>query len=162
MASIYHNLRTERQYKAATGLTKEQFEKLLIEFSELYIPKTANPYISHAEPLFQDKAEALFFLLHYLKAYPTLENMGLYFGISQASAYQYLAWLMPLLKQCLRRQLPIQDILFKDPNALEAAFAPFEEIILDVTEIPVDRPKNNEKQKKSYSGKKKGILVKPS
>ena len=30
--------------------------------------------------LLTDKREALFFILHYFKAYPTLQNMGLYFG----------------------------------------------------------------------------------
>lgn len=60
MSSIYHNLRTERQYKAATGLNKELLEKLFVAFEKLYIPKTANPYITHTDPCFQDKREAFF------------------------------------------------------------------------------------------------------
>jgi len=82
----------------------------------------------------------------------------LYFGISQATAHSYLLWLMPLLKQSLRLQTPILNTLFKDAAALETAFASFEEVILDVTEIPVERPKNKEKQKSIYSG---NIRVRP-
>jgi hypothetical protein len=61
MASIYHNLRTDRQYKAATALNKQQFEELFTIFEKLYVPKTANPYITHLQPQLTDKREALFF-----------------------------------------------------------------------------------------------------
>ena len=151
MSSIYHNLRTDRQYKAATGLSKEKFDQLLIEFSKLYIPKTPNPYTSHNNPHLQEKGEALFFTLHYLKSYPTLENMGLYFGMAHSKVHAYLTWLMPLLRECLAAHAPLQESLFKNPTAFEAAFAPFDEIILDVTQIPVERPKNKEKQKRLYT-----------
>ena len=64
MASIYTNLRTERQYRASTGLSKEKFNELFEQFKRFYVPKkgnSASPY----EPLFQDAREALFFILFY-------------------------------------------------------------------------------------------------
>ncbi|MGI4832712.1 MAG: transposase family protein [Janthinobacterium lividum] len=33
-----------------------------------------------------DKKEALFFILHYYKAYPTLQKLGMYFGLSNSAA----------------------------------------------------------------------------
>ena len=42
--SIYQNAQTERQYKAATGLSRVAFDALYLEFARYYQPKTANPY----------------------------------------------------------------------------------------------------------------------
>ena len=64
MASIYTNLRTERQYRASTGLSEQTFNQLFEQFKRFYVPKkgnSASPY----EPLFQDAREALFFILFY-------------------------------------------------------------------------------------------------
>jgi len=157
MASIFHNLRTERQYKAATALGKDQFEALFRVFQELYIPKNGNPYLPPA-PL-SDKREALFFILHYLKAYPGLENMALYFGFSQTGVSHYIDLLLPVVKNALHQCAPVKNTLFKNQKAFDQAFANTEEIIIDVTEIAVERPVDKEKQKKLYTGKKKRIPV---
>jgi hypothetical protein len=155
MSTIYQNLRTDRQYKAATALSKEQFETLLSVFKKLYIPKQAAPYGKHSEPVLTDPSEALFFILHYYKAYPSLENIGLYFGFSQFTASHYIQRLSPVLKACLAVHQPLQACLFKDQQAFEQAFADVDEIFMDVTEIPVERPSKDEKQKELYTGKKK-------
>ena len=87
MASIYTNLRTERQYRASTGLSEQTFNQLFEQFKRFYVPKkgnSASPY----EPLFQDAREALFFVLFYYKTYPTLQILGLQFGCSDKSAFE--------------------------------------------------------------------------
>lgn len=45
MPSIYQNLNTDKQYKAACGLSKVEFEKLFLVFENLYFSKTRNPYL---------------------------------------------------------------------------------------------------------------------
>jgi len=102
MASIYYNLRTDRQYTAVTVWSKQQFEQLSVVFEPLYIPKTTNLFIEHNQPRLIDKQEALFFVLHYLKVYPSLENISLYFGFSQSTALGYLQLLIPLFKAALQ------------------------------------------------------------
>ncbi len=90
MASIYTNLRTERQYRAATGLSEKTFNQLFEQFKRFYVPKkgnSASPY----EPLFQDAREALCFILFYYKTYPTLQILGLQFGCSDKSAFEPLS-----------------------------------------------------------------------
>ncbi|MCU0353605.1 MAG: transposase family protein [Cytophagales bacterium] len=84
MSTIYQSLRTDRQYKAATALSKQQFEQLFVAFDKLYVPKPAE--VHKKEPVPTDKREALFFVLHYHKAYPSLENLALYFGFAQSTA----------------------------------------------------------------------------
>jgi hypothetical protein len=64
MASIYTNLRTERQYRASTGLSEQTFNQLFEQFKRFYVPKKGN-LASPYEPLFQDAREALFFILFY-------------------------------------------------------------------------------------------------
>jgi hypothetical protein len=74
MASIFHNLKSEKKCKAATGLSLEQFNALAEVFSQYYKPKSGHQYSK--PPVLTNSKEALFFVLHYLKAYPTLENMA--------------------------------------------------------------------------------------
>ena len=159
MSSIYHNLRTDRQYQAATALNKEQFELLFAAFGKLYIPKTGNPYQDHKPPVLTDKREALFFILHYYKAYPTLENLALYFGFSQFTASTYIDLLSPILKACLKGCQPLQASVFKSQQAFEKAFENVTDLIIDVTEVAIERPYDKEKQQNFYSGKKKPIRV---
>jgi hypothetical protein len=59
--SIYHNLKSEKQYRAATGLSIFEFETLYLTFKKLYFPKIANPYVPQKSPVLTDKKEALFF-----------------------------------------------------------------------------------------------------
>ena len=153
-SSIYQNAKKERQYKAATGLSLAEFDSLYLLFAPFYEPKTPSPYLPNLPVLLTDKREALFFILHYFKAYPTLQNMGLYFGMSDASVSNYLARLKPCLKAALAQQNVLTHRLFADQQAFEAAFAGEEDLFIDVTEIPIERAVNQEVQEEHYSGKK--------
>jgi hypothetical protein len=62
-------------------MNAKEFDVLLTCFQKYYRPKQKNPYTNVYNPVLTDPGEALFFFLHYYKAYPTLENMGLYFDI---------------------------------------------------------------------------------
>lgn len=156
-STIYHNATKERQYKAATGLSLAEFDALYRLFAPLYEPKKPLPYSPDSFVLLTDKREALFFVLHYLKAYPTLQNMGLYFGMSDASVSNCLTRLKPCLKAALAEQNGLVHRLFANQQAFEAAFAGEEDLFIDVTEIPVERAVNHEVQKATYSGKKNSI-----
>lgn len=159
MSSIYHNLKSDKQYKASTGLNISEFEKLFFEFNKLYIPKTGNPYLTDKLPVLTDKKEALFFILHYYKSYPTLQNMGLYFGFSEFTVSHYLDLLKPILKATLRKHVNIATVLFDSQENFNKTFSNVEEIFIDVTEIPIERPQNQVIQENKYSGKKKHIRL---
>ncbi len=102
--SIYQNIRTDPQYKAATGLSRAAFDALYPWFARYYEPKKVNPYTTSGSPVLTDKREALFFILHYYKAYPTLQNLGMYFGFSNFAASVCLERLKPCLKAALQAQ----------------------------------------------------------
>ena len=153
-SSIYQNVRTDRQYKAATGLSIIEFDLLYENFQGFYTPKTQLPYVATEPVLLADKREALFFVLHYLKAYPTLQNMGLYFGMSDASASTLLALLKPCLKAALQQQRNMVQRVFANQQAFDEAFAGVADIFIDVTEIPIERAVGQDEQREHFSGKK--------
>lgn len=133
--SIYHNLRNTKQYKAATGFTEEEFEYLFSFFTELYFPKQASIYENVKNPVLTDGREALFFILHYYKSYPTLQNLGLYFGFSESTASTYLERIKPLLKASYQASGIDIARLFSNQAAFDTAFEGIEDILVDVTEI---------------------------
>lgn len=157
MPSIYHNARNERQYKAATGLSIAEFDALYDLFQSFYTPKKV-AITGPTQPILTDKKEALFFILHYYKAYPTLQNLGLYFGISDAAASQYLELLKPCLKAALGQQNMLAKRLFTGQKSFEETFAGVTDLFIDVTEIPIERAVDEEVQRSQYSGKKNSTL----
>jgi hypothetical protein len=154
MSSIYQNCQTDRQYRASTGLSLVEFNVLYGAFQKFYIPKTANPYTKNRQPVLTDKREALFFILHYYKAYPTLQNLGMYFGMSDFAASSYLELLKPCLKAALHQQVGSIARLFTGQEQFDSLFAGIEDIFIDVTEIPIERASSQQLQKAQFSGKK--------
>ena len=158
--SIYHHARNDRQYKAATGLSKGQFEALYHLFEPFYEPKKPTPSTTRQQPVLTNKREALFFILHYYKAYPSLQNMGMYFGFSDFAASTYLERLKPCLKATLQAQGLHNTPLFPTQEEFDKKFADVTDLVIDVTEVPIERSSNQEVQREHYSGKKKGDTLK--
>lgn len=157
MASIFHNLNSDKKCRAATGLSLEQFETLAEVFSRYYKPKSSNPYTTRRQPVFTNHKEALFLILHYLKSYPTLENMALYFDVDISTISDYLK----ITKKCLKASLKAQNVfvskVFKSQSDFDKTFEGVEDLLIDCTEINIQRPDNQDTQQEYYSGKKNDI-----
>ncbi|MEJ7658618.1 MAG: hypothetical protein WKG07_02770 [Hymenobacter sp.] len=54
-SSMYQNARTDRQYKAATGLSHVEFAALYERFAPLYSPKAPPRYVKQVQPILTDK-----------------------------------------------------------------------------------------------------------
>lgn len=87
--------------------------------------------------------------------YPTQDLLGVLFGQSQPWANKWVHRLTPYLEAALGRkmELPLRpatatldELAAKCPEAI---------FVLDGTERPIERPKDDETQKANYSGKKK-------
>lgn len=154
MFSIYHNLKTERQYSASTGLTKAKFDLLADIFKQYYVPKPAN-LISKLPAVLTDSNEALFFILYYLKTYPSYQVLGLSFGFSDCTACDYVEYIKPILKHCLSLEEALPYRVFKNQEDFDTAFEGVTDLFIDGTEIVVQRNAINEIQQKDFSGKKK-------
>ncbi len=61
--SIYHNAETDRQYRAATGLSLVESEALFHRFASLYVPKSPAVVGGRKEPVLTDKRGAFFYFV---------------------------------------------------------------------------------------------------
>lgn len=157
-----------RTLRSLTGLNPNEFAALLPSFSaawDRFVEATferANRKraygagrIAHLSAI-EDK---LLFILFYYRQYPTQEVQGFLFGMSQAQANEWVHRLSGMLNQALGDELQLPE---RRPARLEVVLSacPSLEFIIDGTERPINRPKDKDKQKTYYSGKKKGHTVK--
>jgi hypothetical protein len=157
-----------RLLQSLTGLSTKEFEALLPSFELAWEQFEAETFGGKARVRARGggrKAELstlsdkLLFILMYFRQYPTQEVQGYLFGLGQPQANEWIHRLSGVLNQALgyEQQLPerraarLSEVLTACP---ELTF------LIDGTERPINRPKDKEKQKSHYSGKKKKHTVK--
>ena len=154
--SIFQNIKNTRDFESTTGLTRGLFYELLDVFVEVEnkLKPQQESFNQFYEPVLDTPDIRLFFTLFYLKAYPTWEIMGLSFGLDSSNAHRQYNKILPILKEALSQQnlLPARD-----QDTLKNLIKHEQNILIDVTERPIERPQDQEKQKDNYSGKKKDI-----
>lgn len=160
MAASYKDLKTSRQWSATTGLSKSQFEELVPLFRKAYIGIYGMELQIRQEESSQEShlktyEDFLFFVLFSLKSGLTYDALGFVFGMSGGTAKKKQELGLKLLKVAL-------ESIGVMPKRFVASVAEFEELmadqdtlIIDGTEQDIQRPKDKDKQKSNYSGKKK-------
>jgi len=155
-----------RRFLAVTSITQDEFEHLLPSFAEAYAATQSNTHTQAGRPrqrqvgggrrtklaTIEDK---LLFILMYHKTYPLQTAHGLQFDLSQAQTNEWIHRLMPVLHTTLSR---LDYTPERDPVAFaqgEAPATPPLAVQIDGTERRRQRPKDPEKQREHYSGKKK-------
>jgi hypothetical protein len=107
------------------------------------------------KPVLSTVMDRLMFILVYFKMYPTQDLLGVLFGQSQPWANKWVHCLTPYLEAGLGRKMALplrpatatlQELVARCPEMI---------FVLDGTERPIERPKDDQKQKANYSGKKK-------
>jgi hypothetical protein len=153
-----------------TGLNQAAFMKLLPAFRAAYEADLERRDQQRTKPRQRRRGagqkgalprleDKLVFILFYFRLYPVQMAQGFFFGMGQPQANEWIHRLAPILNQALgyEMQLPARD-----PVSIEAALAacPGLEFVIDGTERPIRRPKDKDKQRHHYSGKKKRHTVK--
>ena len=154
-------LHRHSQVLAATGLTPIEFEALLITFKyhweEYYSHFTLEGKIrqrisynrkTSVIPLIQDK---LFFILVYLKTNPLQELHAIQFDMTQPQANKWIHLLSEILKRTLKTLGELPD---RNSKRLIHILKGCEDVLLDGTERPIQRPIDEDRQSACYSGKK--------
>jgi len=148
-------LNDQRTSQATIGLTKPVFELLLPIFEKALMEEGNGnqPGAGHPYRLKTSK-EKLFFVLYYLKNYPTYDVLGVEFGMHRSNAFRNVNKYMNALKAALSLYgaMPSDSIAELSKRLKDVKL-----IIVDGTEQQRNRPKDKEKQKKYYSGKKNAI-----
>ena len=158
----------DRQMKALTGMSISEFKELVKEFEKALNQQKQTEYEQGikegkrqrkpgggSKGKLKTVEDKLFFILVYLKCYPTWDVLGTMFGFHGSNAYHNARYLLNILEKTLGETavLPKREI-----SSLEDLFEFFPELndfFIDVTERPIQRPKDNVEQKNNYSGKKK-------
>lgn len=151
-----------------TGLTVFEFDQLLDKFQSswnLYMgdlgknPKRRRKIGGGRHATLLSLEDKLLFILVYVRMYPLLFLQGIMFNIEEGNTCIWVHRLLPLLDQALgfshkrparkHRGRNLEELLREFPELKELG------ILGDGVERPTRRPKDNEKQKNLYSGKKK-------
>jgi len=164
-------IRNERQFKAFTGLAYQEFELLLVEFTNCLKLNQQMRYQKNCstrkrkpgggrQGTLSTPELKLFFILFYLKNYPTFDVLGCLFDLSPAKAEETLVKLMPLLKQAEKRLQVLPHRHIKPTRNNKQASENINKIIIDATERPYRRPHHARKQKHYFSGKRHAHTLK--
>jgi hypothetical protein len=155
-----------REFLAATGLTHDEFARVLPAFAAAYAvryppDKTWEGKVRQrqsgggAKGVLSQMADKLLFILVYQKTNPLQTMHGLQFDLSQPQTNYWIHRLLPVLRQALATlgMAPERDAsrVATSPLMLEGAPAG----ALDGTERRRQRPTEVAKQRAHYSGKKK-------
>jgi DDE superfamily endonuclease len=155
-------LRTDRLCKSLTGLTVAEFTNLVSDFSWNYHEYEAKRITERKRKLgggrgskIETIEEKLFYVLFYLKTYPTFDMASFYVGFARSKAHKWAHILFPILEQTMKRKLVLPQRKISSREEFERLYPEVTEVFADGIERSIQRSKNKKKQNKTYSGKKK-------
>jgi predicted DNA-binding protein YlxM (UPF0122 family) len=146
---------SDEKFKRRVGTTKQVFQTMLdvlqIAYDKLHEAGGKPPDLTIGDKLL--------ITLKYYREYTTMESIADDYNCSKSSVYRSIRWVETTLAADGRFQLPGKDALKKkleddsqDDDIIDTA--------VDVTEHPINRPKDSKEQKEYFSGKKKGHRIK--
>ncbi len=155
-----------REFLAATGITDEEFQAILLTFEKCYqlsLPPKPKPTRKKKQRAggggrkskLTTLSDKLFFILVYQKTFQLQTMHGLQFDLSQGRVNYWVHRLLPVLRKSLASMGMKPECDGKQVAALLEASEGGANLSLDATERRLQRPVNAEKQKEKYSGKKK-------
>jgi hypothetical protein len=164
---------TPKIFPALTGMTREEFDRLAIDFSSARErSRAASTHTKRGRPRQRaagagapatlDLSTRLLMTLLWLRVYPTYEVLGWLFGLEKSNAWENVQDTLTMLET-------LADFPFEQPAAeraklgtKEAVLDAFPEVkvIIDGQEQPFQRPQGWGEQKPFYSGKKKRHTIK--
>jgi hypothetical protein len=166
MVFSYHQVQEHpKLLLAMTGLARTEFHQLLPHFQYAWDQYVQQHYVDRddrqrqygagrSEATLVTLEDKLLFILYYVKVYPLQEILAFEFGMVQSTANEWIHLLSEVLKTALDHGGYVPE---RDPKQLGTVLASEAESTygIDGTERPRQRPRDAEKQKHYYSGKKK-------
>jgi hypothetical protein len=162
MATSYKDIRNERQWKAMTGLSQQEFTSLSSAFGIAYeqingiaLQQGAANLVK--EVVLSSYADCLFFTLFELKTAQSFDCLGVLFNMDGSSAQRNFVKYLQVLELALRQQGALPRRSFSSLSDFKKYVQGEEELIVDATEMRTQRPAVKQQQQQRYSGKKKHI-----
>jgi hypothetical protein len=150
-----------------TGLTVDEFNLLLDKFSSQYFLMVILPQINRPgrkrasgggrHGYLYGIEDKLLFILIYTRIYPLQIIQGMLFGLAESKVCEWIKKLLPVLDEALgsahvrperTRGKGLEEIIEEYPELKEFG------VLTDGVESPIQRPKDKDKEKQTFSGKK--------
>lgn len=162
MATNYKEIRNERQCKAMTGLSQQEFTSLSTAFGMAYetINGIALPQGAvnlGKELVLSSYEDCLFFTLFQLKTAQSFDCLGVLFNMDGSSAHRNFVKYLHVVELALQQQGALPRRNFSSLKDFKKYVQGEEELIIDATEMRTERPAAKDRQQQRYSGKKKRI-----
>ena len=155
-------LRTDRMCKALTGLKVSEFNNLMGDFTYYYHEYEAKRKKNRERKVgggrnskIETVEEKLFYILWYMKTYPTFDVASFQVGFARSNACTWMHDLLPILELTMKRKFVLPQRKISDPEEYFRLFPEAKEVFVDAVERLKQRPKKKKAQQKAYSGKKK-------
>jgi DDE superfamily endonuclease/Helix-turn-helix of DDE superfamily endonuclease len=157
---IDHVLKNNRLVHALLGVSANEFNSLLPAFAQACRQEAESKKRERAvgggrNGKIKSPRNKLFFILWYLKVYPTFDVAAYVFASSKTKTHIWVKNILPLLEKTLGWKLVLPKRRISTPEEFFAAFPIMKEVMLDGVERPTIRSKKKKTQGKHYSGKKK-------
>lgn len=153
--------RDERAIRALTGLSYQQFINLAPTFEKALYDIRAQKKGRKRKvgggkrgklPTVESK---LFFILFYLKTYPTFDVLGFFTDRERSHCCESVQFLSKVLESALGRKIALPKRKINSVEEFLEKFPEARDVFLDGTERRMQRPKDPKSNKRHYSGKKK-------
>lgn len=164
MLNLQRVLKEDRLLRALIGLNRKAFEELKLAF-EQELREEEVPRRSQRERLrakgagrkahLETVEKKLIYILFYFKCYPTFDLAGILFDLDRSQANRWMHRLQKVLEKALGRKMALPKRKISTIEEFKESFPGVKRVILDGTERPIQRSKDQEQQKQDYSGKKK-------
>ena len=155
-----NDLKTERQWRSATGYNKQRFTNLLNLFERQYLVTFGRTLAesradSPKESVVETEEDLLLLTLLGLKSGLTSDLLGLMTGMDGSSAFRNRGTGLSVLQSMFngRGFAPVRE--FKSVEKFEEYFQEYETLLIDGEEQPIQRPLDEDSQIDHFSGKKK-------
>ena len=136
---------SEENFRRVTGIKRKTFDAMIVILKEAHETKKARG----GRPNKLSIEEMLLMALEYMREYRTYLHIATSYGLSESNAFENIRWVENVLIKSKEFRLPGRKALLKNEHE-------FEVVLIDASEIPIERPKKN---KKSFiQGKRNDIL----
>jgi hypothetical protein len=153
-------LKNNRLTKSLTGMSIREFEILSIVFEQVLYEHFANKKRERIvgggrKGALINAKEKLFFILFYLKVYPTFDLAGFVFGADRSRPFEWVKQFLPILEKALGRSIEMPKRKISTLEEFYEICPEAKDLFIDGTERRTQRPQKGKNQRKRYSGKKK-------
>jgi len=128
-------------FKRLYGVKPDTFSKMLSILQKEF----DNMHKSGGKPPKLKPEDKLYVTLKYLREYRTMDSIAAEYGVCKGTVCLAIQWVEDTLMKDGTFKLPGKRVLKRKSSSIQY-------IVVDVTESPINRPKND--QKEYYSGKK--------